>query len=265
MNRMYIQDKISASKLQALTQKLVGTDNCPFAEARYLSQKNLVRGYENDSDDEWLILRGRDALEHDKFYGKEAFNYLVNANNNNPAILRRACASCYFDQQWLFYKRITPIPQDLDLWYQLQYGRSSSPVNGNIYGIDFLIFGSYEDALQNKNAWRCPTYAYSEGFPGNCGPNNSTRNSQGSTFDSPSSRPDVAWYLEKKGRTLSELAQNQSQLENMPADSLGLFSGLISTTLGDVKIPGKAYVDDVGSTMFMSASGSVSFDDSLCF
>jgi hypothetical protein len=33
MNRLYLQDKISADKLQALTQKLVGNDNCPFAEA----------------------------------------------------------------------------------------------------------------------------------------------------------------------------------------------------------------------------------------
>jgi hypothetical protein len=261
MNRMYIQDKISASKLQALTQKLVGTDNCPFAEARYLAQKNLIRGYDSDSDNNWLPVRGRDTLKYEKYYGKEAFNYLIDAQSNNPAILRRACASCYFDQQWLYYKRITPIPQELDLWHQLQYGRSVSPVNGNIYGIDFLIFGSYEDAVQNKNAWSCPTYTYSEGFPGNCGPNNSTRTSQGSTFDSPSSRPDVAWYLEKTGRTLSELAQNEAQLENTPADSFGPFSSLITTTLGDVKIPGQAYVDDSGSTMFMSASGNVSFDD----
>jgi hypothetical protein len=258
MNRLYMQDKISAEKLQTLTQKIVGDDNCPFAEAKYLAEQNLIRGYENGVESSWMILKGRDALEYDTFYGKEAFNYLAEAKSSKPTILKRGCASCYFDQQWLYYKRVTPIPQDLDLWYQLQYGRSSAPGDGNRYGTDFVIYGSYEDALQDKNAWKCPTYNYNEGFPGNCGPNNTTRSSQGSTFDSSSSRPDVAWYMEKRQKSLLSLPQDESELSSMPDANFGSFSGLFTTTIGDVKIPGRAYVDDDGTTMFMTTSGSVS-------
>jgi hypothetical protein len=205
-----------------------------------------------------MILKGRDALEYDAFYGKEGFNYLAEAKTSNPTILKRGCASCYFDQQWLYYKRVTPIPQDLDLWYQLQYGRSSTAVSGNRYGTDFLIYGSYEDAVQSKNAWNCPAYNYNEGFPGNCGPYNTVRSSQGSTFDNSGSRPDVAWYMEKRGKTLTSLAQDESQLSELSEANLGAFSGLITTTVGDVKIPGRSYVDGDGTAMFMTTSGSVS-------
>ena len=68
----------------------------------------------------------------------------------SSTLLVHGCASCYYDQQWLWYKRVTPIPADLDLWWQLQYGRYQAGVAGNRYAVDFLIYGSYEDALNDE-------------------------------------------------------------------------------------------------------------------
>jgi hypothetical protein len=43
MNRLYMQDKISIDTLQKLTQKIVGNENCNFAEAKYFAEKDLIR------------------------------------------------------------------------------------------------------------------------------------------------------------------------------------------------------------------------------
>ena len=255
MNRLYNDDKVGSDKLQALTQKLVGDGNCPIAERRLLAEHNLVRGH-NQVDDTWVALRGHGALKERKFYGKEGFNHVVDANSTEPAILMRACASCYYDQQWLWYKRVTPIPADLDLWWQLQYGRDRAGVAGNRYGVDFLIYGSYEDALNVENAWECPKYNYRGGFPGDCAPYGTTRNSQGSLFGQWWSRPDVKWFAENKGdKTLHAVAETEADALQR---NVGTFSSLFTTAIGKASIPGQAYTENSGDALFVSASGKVS-------
>lgn len=251
-----MDDKVSGEKLQALTQKLVGTENCHIAEARNLNNNNVTRGYK-ELDDTWITLRGKDALVNNKYYGKEAFSYLVDAKSTNPAILMRACASCYFDQQWLWYKRLTPIPEGFDLWNQLQFsGRDSiNGTLGNRYGVDFKIYGTHEDALGDKNAWSCLGYTYMNGFPGDCAPNGGTRTNQGSFFDSSWTKPDVAWFVENKGRILNALPQTESTA--IGSTMFGSFFDMAAINIGANKIPGQAYVEGSGKTMFMSASGAV--------
>ena len=258
MNRLYLDDKVGPEKLQALTQKLVGDGNCPIAERRHLAEHNLVRGH-NEIDDTWTFLRGRDALYEDKFYGKEAFKHLVDANSTEPAILMRGCASCHFDQQWLFYKRVTPIPENLDLWWQLQYGKIRSGVAGNRYGVDFLIYGSHEDALNDENAWECPSYDGRSGFPGNCAPYRTRRNSQGSLFDQWWTRTDVAWFVENKGdKTLHAIAETEAELDALKGNG-GAFSSMVTTAIGAASIPGYAYTKSSDrDVLLMSAAGKVS-------
>ena len=256
MNRLYNDDKVGSDKLQALTQKLVGDGNCPIAERRLLAEHNLVRGH-NQVDDTWVALRGHGALKERKFYGKEGFNHVVDANSTEPAILMRACASCYYDQQWLWYKRVTPIPADLDLWWQLQYGRDRKGVTGNHYGVDFLIYGSYDDALNDENAWECPKYDYRGGFPGNCAPDGRTRNSQGSLFGHSSSRPDVKWFAENKGDTLHAVAETEAEADTLQRRA-GAFSSFATTAIGEARIPGQAYTKNSGGALIVTASGKVS-------
>ena len=262
MNRLYLDNKVSGEKLQALTQKLVGNDNCHIAEAHNLNKSNLTRGFKQ-LDDKWVILRGKDALNDNRYYGKEAFNYLMDSTSTTPAILMRGCASCYFDQQWLWYKRLTPIPATFDLWNQLQFANqdSSTGTVGNLYGIDFTIYGSYQDALDDKNAWVCTAYSYRDGFPGNCAPNGSRRTSQGSFFDSSSTRPDVAWFVENKGKVLNALPQTES--ETSSSQVFGSFYDMVAVNIGSNRIPGQAYVEGSGNKLFMSASGAVRKSASL--
>ena len=256
MNRLYIENKVSGSKLQALTQKIVGNGNCFVSEARNLNEKNLTRGYKL-LDNQWIILRGKDAFDANKFYGKQAFNYLMSSTSASPAILKRACASCYFDQQWLYYKRMTPVPANLDLWQILQFsGREpSNGTVGNLYGVDFKIYGSYEDALDDKNAWSCPGYKYSDGFPGTCAPYGATRSSQNGFFDASWTRPDIAWFMENKGKVLTALPQNEVEVVSRP--ELGIYTDLVEVNIGTNTIPGEAYVDESGNTIYMTASGAV--------
>eukprot|EP00545_Synedropsis_sp_CCMP1620_P000179 CAMPEP_0119010630 /NCGR_PEP_ID=MMETSP1176-20130426/5139_1 /TAXON_ID=265551 /ORGANISM="Synedropsis recta cf, Strain CCMP1620" /LENGTH=1000 /DNA_ID=CAMNT_0006963329 /DNA_START=157 /DNA_END=3159 /DNA_ORIENTATION=+ len=251
MNRLFIEDKVGADKLQALTQKLVGDKNCDIAQRRHLADRDLIRGH-TDLDDEWIVLGGRGALHEDMFYGKEAFNYLVETNSTEPIILKRGCAACYFDHQWLYYKRVTQIPSDLDLWYHLRNGRDEAV--GNVYGVDFLIYSSYEDALNDENAWSCPEYRYRDGFPGNCGPEGTTRRSQGGLFNSRDAKNDVKWFAQNKGKELHALTAREEDVQ--PRSSVTAFSSLVTTLIGPINnIPGQAYTEDSGNTLIISASG----------
>jgi hypothetical protein len=253
MNRLYIEDKVGPEKLQALTQKLVGDDNCHIAQRRHLADHDLIRGH-TDLDDEWVTLGGRAALYEDMYYGRESFNYLVDANSTEPAILKRGCAACYFDHQWLYYKRVSPIPADFDLWYDLRFG--SREVEGNKYDADFLIYGTYEDALNDENAWSCPDYNYRDGFPGRCGPDGTTRRSQSGRFNGRDSKNDVKWFAQNKGKELHALATREGDVVNVPQRSVTAFSSLITTLVGPMHyIPGQAYTEESGNVLVVTASG----------
>jgi hypothetical protein len=131
-----------------------------------------------------------------------------------------------------------------------------------LYGIDFKIYGSYQDALDNKNAWICTAYSYSDGFPGNCAPNDNKRTNQGGFFDSSWTKPDIAWFVENKGRVLNALPQMESKTSS--SQMFGSFYDMVAVNIGSNKIPGQAYVEGSGNTMYMSASGAVRKSSSLC-
>lgn len=252
MNRLYIDDKVGPEKLQALTQKLVGDKNCDIAQRKHLADHDLIRGH-TDFDDEWVVLGGRAALYENHYYGKEAFNYLIDANSTAPAILKRGCAACYYDHQWLYYKRVSPIPDELDLWNHLREGRDDADGN-NKYGEDFLIYSTYEDALNDENAWTCLEYVYNDGFPGRCGPDGTTRRSQGGNFNSRDAKNDVRWYAQNKGTQLHALAEREE--DTIARSSMTPFSHLTTATIGDTNnIPGQAYTDASGQKLIVTASG----------
>jgi hypothetical protein len=229
-NRLFIEGCLSRSKLQALSRKLIGDNRCYDAEKRMLASRGLSRGYNNDAD-EWTILAGREALGNETYISKQASKYLIDASN--PLILRCLCASGIETQQFLYYKRLTPIPDQLNLADNLMFDMVA--VTGNSYGVDFLIFSSYEDAKDpnNMKAWICPSYAYTKGFPGSCGPGGTVVTSQEVIFGTTWSKTDAAWYVEARERTLTPV---------------------VTTLIGSNKFPGSAFT--ASNTLYLAAAGS---------
>lgn len=251
-NRLFIEGRLSRAKLQALTRKLVGDNNCVDAERRMLASRGLSRGYKN-KDAEWTLLGGRESLGNYTFIGKEGFNYLINGNNTaDPSILRRLCASCVETHQYLYYKRLTPIPDQLSLINHLMFDRTNA--TRNTYGVDFLIFSSFEDAKDSSNtkAWKCPAYNYTKGFPGDCGPGGTIITGQEVIFGSTWSKTDAAWHVETNStRTLTPIPT--TLIGNISLDGSMLGSSYISNKKMYLTASGVDIWDIADSFMFYDA------------
>jgi len=192
MNRLYMEDLVSAEKLQQLTTKIVGHHNCRTAEQRYMAtQMNLVVGYKPIGD--WIQVAGRESFAATtNQLGKFSFNQVLESSPTN--ILERICGTCYQSHQHVFYKRLTPVPDSLNLMHDLMY--SKEQVSDQVHGVDFQIYGTYDDAVNGVNPFICPTegYRYYEGFPGDCGPNGELKH-QHAIFTPWEENQDVAYFL----------------------------------------------------------------------
>ena len=175
-NRLYMDGKFTADHLMSLSKKLVGDEvrsMCRYAEYQLMNEKGYILGYTVDTDN-WTNVAGREALAPDVLFGKLSFTELVPADGS--FILERLCARCVLSHRHIFYKRKTRVPSSVDLLQNLKY--STSLTKGNEYGVDFELYSSYEDAVNEVNPWVCPDagYKYNAGFPGDCGPTGPVQN-----------------------------------------------------------------------------------------
>lgn len=117
----------------------------------------------------WTPIIGTEDLQHDQTITEEKLRSIVNADPDHLKIIRRRCKNCVTSHRDIYYKRLTPIPDDVNLinilteyWYQM---------DGNMWHTDFEIYSLYEDAVESKNAWEfCNFDDKNVGFPRDCGP-----------------------------------------------------------------------------------------------
>jgi hypothetical protein len=86
-------------------------------------------------------------------------------------LVYRVCSSCAESHKHIFYKRLTPIPIGFDFLDLFLNSWRSQPKN--ILNVDFMLFSSLENALNNENAWLFCNYdngIIRIGFPRDCGP-----------------------------------------------------------------------------------------------
>mmetsp|Transcript_29125 Transcript_29125/g.48153 ORF Transcript_29125/g.48153 Transcript_29125/m.48153 type:complete len:966 (-) Transcript_29125:190-3087(-) len=194
MNRLYVEDKITAEKLLDLNTKLVGDDDnmCQFAMNKHMAEKGFAVGHQSS----WTQLAGREALAMETPIGQTTFMTLLEASSSK--ILKRICPYCYVSHRNVFYKRLTPVPQDFDLLGALLFSNEAALV-GNTWGTDFEMYSTFDDATEGVNAWTCPSGVYKgeAGFPGDCGPTGETTN-QHSLYNHGhwGGQMDTAWYID---------------------------------------------------------------------
>lgn len=125
----------------AIDTHLVGT--CPKVPASFRD-----KGY-NIRDLNWIPLHGKGKFNYPQM-STSAARDLINGDGTNFKIVQRTCVDCVPTHVKIFYKRLTPIPDDLDVMDLLL--QNWFDVTGNEFNKDFKLYNYYQDAVLDMNA-----------------------------------------------------------------------------------------------------------------
>ena len=141
-------------------------------------------------------------------YGHRAFaKSLLEGSNDSPTnthygIIYRTCSHCISTHKKIFYRRRTPIPDNFDLITHILY-HSGDGGGNNVWKTDFDLFSTYDDALDDVNAWECPEsdgvqkFNNNVQFYGECSPDGTKVRNQRSRFNQFSDKHDVGYFVNK--------------------------------------------------------------------
>lgn len=167
--RLVSEGLASTDQLNVLRETIVGDNNCDDAISDFFTYKGYAAGF---ADPDWTYVTGLNNLEEPQAdYTSSLFLRHFNMTPNK--IVRRICPDCKEDHRDIYYRRLTPIPADMDF---LDLFKSRWSKVDNLMGTDFYIYSSYADALANDptKAWKACSYLEGDpnptGFPRDCGP-----------------------------------------------------------------------------------------------
>jgi len=237
MNRLYYEDKVTKEQLLELGKVLVGDQPklCHEAiEEKYLQNGSTI-GYNEDTQI-WEKVIGKESLKMEAPFPSLSFDYVFSQSPDK--IIMRVCISCPESHHFVFYKRLTPVPDDDESFDHLDYLAKYNRKHNNlfVYGVDFELYSTYEEALSGTNEWNCQDYKYDHYFPGGCAPDGSSADTDvGARFNPNGRKTDAAFYIQKiPGKSLD-------------IETLGSFN------IGYVGLPGT--VRAVGNTLYISGAG----------
>jgi len=198
--QLYYQKDITKEQF-GVAGRIITNTNCAEATNHELNKHSFSPGYDHDVN-EWTRVAGRESMYLIDPYGHRAFTRSLvpstnDSDNEHYGIIYRACQSCVSTHMKIFYRRLTPVPDELNLQYQVLY--SGSQVTNNVWNVDFSLHSTYEDALNNVNQWRCPgdRFDYRYTFYGRCSPDGTRVDNQHSRFHVGTDRNDVAYFVNK--------------------------------------------------------------------
>ena len=179
----------------AIDKHLVGAGNCTDDLEEYLNNEQfLIAGqdptkYLTPDPAKWsdLVVGEGIRFQPPPISQAEAdgnFRDLINGGckeadgtTERPCIILRICDSCPDEShRSIYYKRKTPLPSEqevyfLDMFMNNWSSESNVMIDDENPDGDFMLFSSYEDALNEDNAWEYCNYdADRIGFPRECGP-----------------------------------------------------------------------------------------------
>lgn len=240
MARLYYEGEVT-NKQFGHFGRIITDNGCEEATEFQLNQAGLTRGYVHD-EDIWSFVAGRDAMSryHDG-YGNKAFARALDAASSSApnGILYRICPDCVDTHKKIYYRRLSEIPESFDLLDNILYHGDDGEGN-NVWGEDFSIHSTYEDALTGANPWKCPndSYSYGSGFPGNCSPSGEQVKNQQSRFNQQNEQTNVAFYVNKP---------EHDQLQVAPTTAIQSDNEWGS---------GVAVLDDDSGIIYLTGSGS---------
>jgi len=258
MARLYYQKDITPEQFGEAGRIITDT-GCTEATSYELDRRNLTPGYDHDVS-LWTNVAGRESMRLHDTYGARAWNLSMrggdrpSASNPHHGIIYRACHSCIRTHKKIYYRRRTPVPEDYSLMDTVLYNEDDGG-GRNVWGTDFDLYSTLEDALDDVDAWKCPNgqFKLSATFYGHCSPDGSRVENQRSQFDEWNQRTNVAYFVYKA---------EEDGLDIVPSGEDVAVSGgggdvpyRVAAVAGRDWAGGMALRDPVTGTIYMTGSG----------
>lgn len=156
------KDVASKDEVDALSKIVTGS--CVDAVDAELASTNYKRGdtWWYADQEKWTPVLGTKLLYSPEM-SSEDFKEAFDASSTKT--IRRICKSCKPSHRDVYYKRLTPVPNSLDLLTMLKSAFSS---DSNQLGTDFEMYSKDKNGLITE--WKHCSYSTLHGFPSKCGP-----------------------------------------------------------------------------------------------
>jgi len=193
--RLRNEGRATNEEYNLFKKTVVGNHQCPNAIADLYFDK----GYELDSSppEGWTQVYGKGVFGAEDTYSELwelGSPYIKQAGTSTSPVfyIMRKCLDCSESHKEIIYKRLTPVPGNLNMETLFTWYWADSP--GNVQGVDFNLFSSMEDALDDSDPWTyCNYNDYGIGFPRDCGPNGRVNHQWNSVWRN--GRGSVAFYV----------------------------------------------------------------------
>lgn len=170
--RLYEEGRAPLGDFNKFKKTVVGNNKCTNA----IEELYFDKGYEIDTTvpEGWtqVYANGIFAVEKtDPALWHVGSPYIKQDGTSDSPVfyVMRNCINCNESHKTIVYKRLTPLPDNLNIEALFVYNWVDSP--SNVKGVDFDLFSSMEDALDGTEAWTfCNFNAHNIGFPRDCGP-----------------------------------------------------------------------------------------------
>jgi len=263
MGRLFYEGKISNRQWGEAGRIITNDHDCKTAVRAQYDVMGLEYGYDYDVST-FTFVAGRGELKTTEAFGHRAFetsmfehsltapsNKDVNPLDKTPVLLR-ACAECADTHKKVYYRRLTPIPEDNDLLYCITQTRGNCG-GKNVWNQDFTLHSSYEDAVSGDNPWKCPNNAFNYGAPfdGECSPTGARVRNQWTVLHwSSPPQYNVGYYVNKPQDAVIEEVEPVTEvaLRNSADEFVSEDVGL------DVRVKGRARLDEDGK-IYVTGSG----------
>merc|ERR1712039_87280 len=143
----------------------------------------------------WTPVVSKGSVYEDIDVGPNAFRKALSASPTG--IVKRLCAGCGDSHREVYYKRLTAVPNDLDLFAAL---KSNWTDYKNVLHKDFEIYGDYQAALTGRQPWQFCNFDDPSGVGAfrDCGPTGRVIN-QWNSFSGRGGQENVAFYVDSTG------------------------------------------------------------------
>lgn len=216
--RLVDEGKVTAEQQTEFKKYIVGDNNCDDVFPTLMDNKGLAHGSSaegivNFDSGRWTYLVGEGTMakpDSSILNGLEVNEIL---RQSKFPIIKRVCPSCSGTHATIYYRRLTDIPDDLDIldlvmnnWFDTY---------ANTFNEDFALYSTYEDAVLDNvaNRWSfCNFNDAGVGFPRDCGPEGHKSHQWNSYYRGGGAANDHAFYV------LTNPDFDDSELANIAVD-----------------------------------------------
>jgi len=187
--RLYEEGKVDRFQFGTVGRTLTDDHRCEYAREAELAKKGFQYGYSFDQGN-WTQVAGNAGMSTGKpALGENAFKSAYELSSNN--IIHRTCGDCESpEHKHVYHRRFTAVPDELNLLDHLMNGRDNAG-GRSVWNVDFQLYSTYEDAVNDENRWPCPNNSFNYGatFDGECSPSGARRRNQWLQFSNPHGSP----------------------------------------------------------------------------